>query len=139
MLQKLAFTLKFQCCTFEKIMKEMQIGNSYGGGIIFFLDEKHEHGLVASEKDLSGEADWDEAMEFCMQYDGGGFTDWRLPNDELNLLYLQKERVGGFVRFSYWSATEYAGHFAFFQNFYTGERDNDFKDNTCYVRAVRSF
>lgn len=123
-------------------MQQLQIGNELQGGIVFYLDETGEHGLVASLKDLSGEADWDEAMSFCAEFNGNGsgYTDWRLPEEEeLNLLYMQKEIVGGFVRFSYWSATEYAGHFAFFQNFYTGERDNDFKDNTCYVRAIRSF
>lgn len=99
-----------------------------------------EHGLIAALNDLSGEADWDEAIEFCANDTSGGFTDWRLPSDEeLNLLYLQKDTIGGFVRFSYWSATEYAGPFAFFQNFHSGQRDNDFKDNTCYVRAIRSF
>lgn len=121
-------------------MPLLQIGDDHQGGIIFYLNDTGKHGLIASCKDLSGEADWDEAMEFCTQYDGGGYTDWRLPaEEELDLLHLQKEKVGGFVRFSYWSATEYAGHFAFFQNFYTGDRDNDFKDNTCYVRAIRSF
>ncbi len=121
-------------------MQHLNIGDEYGGGIIFFVDETNEHGLIASAKDLSGEADWNEAMEFCAQYKVDEYSDWRLPTEEeLNILYLQKEKVGAFVRFSYWSATEYAGHFAFFQNFYTGERDNDFKDNTCYVRAIRSF
>ena len=121
-------------------MQQLHIGDEYGGGIIFHLDQTNQHGLIGSKHDLSGEADWDEAMEFSLQYTAGGFTDWRLPTDmELNLLYLQKDSVGDFVRFSYWSATEYAGHFAFFQNFHTGEQDNDFKDNTCYVRAIRSF
>lgn len=121
-------------------MQQLQIGDEYQGGVIFFLDATNEHGLIASKHDLSGEADWDEAMDFCSQYTAGGFTDWRLPSDiELNLIYLQKGKLGEFVRFSYWSSSEYAGHFAFFQNFYTGEQDNDFKDNTCYVRAVRSF
>ena len=121
-------------------MKPLQLGDEYGGGIIFYLYDTGNGGLIASKQDLSGEADWEEAIQFCSEYRGGGFTNWRLPTEtELNLLYLQKDRVGSFVRFSYWSATEYAGHFAFFQNFYTGEQDNDFKDNTCYVRAIRSF
>lgn len=119
---------------------QLQPGAEYQGGIIFWVDESKVHGLIASMEDLSGESDWDEAVQYCAEYTGGGFTDWRLPtNTELNLLYQQKDLVGEFVRFSYWSATEYAGHFAFFQNFHTGEQDNDFKDNTCYVRAVRSF
>ena len=121
-------------------MQQLQIGDTYQGGIVFYIDGAGSHGLIASPKDLSGEADWDEAIECCSQHVSEDFTDWRLPTEEeLNLLYLQKDVVGGFVRFSYWSATEYAGHFAFFQNFHTGERDNDFKDNTCYVRAIRSF
>ena len=121
-------------------MQQLHLGDEYQGGFIFYLDETNMHGLIASKKDLSGEADWDEAIAFCEKYSEGGYTDWRLPADvELNLLYLQKELLGGFVRFSYWSATEYAQHFAFFQNFHTGECDNDFKDNTCYVRAIRSF
>ena len=105
-------------------MQHLQLGDEYQGGIIFYLDETNTHGLIASKQDLSGEADWDEAIGFCEAYSQGEFTDWRLPTDiELNWLYLQKDRVGGFVRFSYWSATEYAQHFAFFQNFYTGEQD----------------
>lgn len=121
-------------------MQTLQIGDEYQGGIIFHLDESGSHGLIASKHDLSGEADWNEAIEFCEAYEAGGFKDWRLPTDsELDLLYRQQKIVGEFVRFSYWSATEYAGHFAYFQNFYTGEQDNDFKDNTCYVRAVRNF
>lgn len=115
------------------------IGERYAGGIVFYLDGDG-HGLVASPEDLSGTADWDEAVLECTDYRSGGFTDWRLPNtDELNLLFLQKERVGEFVKFSYWSSTTYADHFAWFQDFNTGVQDNDFKDNTCYVRAIRNF
>jgi hypothetical protein len=96
--------------------------------------------LIVSKEDLSATADWDEAMQYCGEYDAGGFHDWRLPTiDELNLLYENKNLVGSFVRFSYWSSTEYAEHFAWFQNFHNGNRDNDFKDNTCYVRAIRAF
>jgi hypothetical protein len=121
-------------------MQSLQLGDEYQGGIIFFINETNTHGLIASKKDLSGEADWDEAIQFCKDYRQDNFADWRLPTDiELNLLFEQKELVGNFVRFSYWSSTEYAQHFAFFQNFYTGEQDNDFKDNTCYVRAVREY
>lgn len=121
-------------------MVPLQIGDAYQGGIIFYLDETGQHGLIAAKKDITGEADWDEAMQFCEAYREAGYSDWRLPTEiELNQLFLQRELVGGFVRFSYWSATEYAGHFAYFQHFLTGECDNDFKDNTCYVRPVRSF
>ena len=121
-------------------MAKINIGDEDENGIVFWVDETGEHGLIAAKRDISGEADWNEAMDLCKEYSNGGYSNWRLPTDkELDLLFQQKNTIGGFVRFSYWSATEYASHFAFFQHFLSGERDNDFKDNTCYVRAIRSF
>lgn len=121
-------------------MNKIKLGEPFQSGIIFYIDETKEHGLIVSTNDLSGTADWDEAIQCCIDYHAGGFTDWRLPSlDELNILYQNKSLAGSFERFSYWSSTEYAEHFAWFQNFYTGIQDNDFKDNTCYVRAIRNF
>ena len=121
-------------------MNKLNNGDEFQGGIIFHLDETNEHGLIVSKQDLSATADWDEAIKFCTDYRAGGFDDWRLPTiDELARVYKNKDQVGSFVRFSYWSSTEYAEHFAWFLHFYTGDRDNDFKDNTCYVRAIRAF
>ena len=121
-------------------MNTLKIGADFQGGIIFYLDETNEHGLIVSTQDLSGTADWDEAIQYCRDHRAGGFDDWRLPAiDELNLLYLNKDKIGSFERFSYWSCTEYAEHFGWFQHFHNGMQDNDFKDNTCYVRAIRSF
>lgn len=121
-------------------MSTLNIGDKFQGGIIFYMDELAEHGMIVSANDLSGTADWDEAVKYCLDHRGGGFSDWRLPTmEELDLLYKSKQLVGDFVRFSYWSSTEYAEHFAWFQNFYNGIQDNDFKDNTCYVRAIRNF
>ena len=120
-------------------MSDLKVGDFYEGGIIVQLIEDC-HGLVVSAEDISGTDDWEEAIYDCSDYKAGGFSDWRLPNmDELNLIFLQKEYIGEYVKFSYWSSTEYADHFAWFQDFNTGTQDNDFKDNTCYVRAVRNF
>jgi len=53
--------------------------------------------------------------------DGAKFNDWRLPTkDELNLAYLQKQSIGGFINTPYWSSTEYEFRFAWKQNFYDG-------------------
>lgn len=121
-------------------MKKLKCGDEFQGGIIFFLDESNEHGLIVSKHDLSATADWNEAIKLCIDQQAGGFADWYLPTiEELDLIYQNKDLVGSFVRFSYWSSTEYAEHFACFQNFYNGMQDNDFKDNTCYVRAIRKF
>lgn len=121
-------------------MKKLKLGDEIHGGIVFFIDETNVHGLIVSKYDLSATADWNEAIKFCIDYREGEFDDWRLPTiDELNILYINKDRIGSFVRFSYWSSSEYADHFAWFQHFHNGVQDNDFKDNTCYVRAIRSF
>ena len=121
-------------------MSRLNIGDEFEGGIIFYFDETAEHGLIVSKEDLSATADWDEAMQYAIGYNAAGFNDWRLPTiEELDLIYKSKEQIGDFVRFSYWSSTAYAEHFAWFQNFYNGMQDNDFKDNTCYVRAIRNF
>jgi len=121
-------------------MTTLKIGDEFQGGIIVYVDETNEHGLIVSKQDLSATADWNEAIQYCIDYNAGGFDDWYLPTiEELDLLYKARELVGPFVRFSYWSSSEYAEHFGWFQNFYNGIQDNDFKDNTCYVRAIRRF
>ncbi len=69
-----------------------------------------------------------------------GQRDGFLPNkQELNLLYLQKEVVGGFVSTSYWSSSEHSEQFAWYQFFGNGGQQDDNKPNSLGVRAVRAF
>jgi hypothetical protein len=64
---------------------------------------------------------------------------WRLPTkEELNLMWLNRESTGGFAAASYWSSSCYNNNFAWFQHFYNGLQNFDFKLTTNYVRAVRS-
>ncbi len=121
-------------------MNKYKIGDKLNEGIVFFIDASNEHGMIVSPQDLTGTADWDEAVQICIDYRAGGFDDWRLPTiEELNMVFENKNQIGNFTSFSYWSSTQYAEHFAWFKNFVNGLQDNDFKDNTCYVRAIRSF
>lgn len=47
------------------------------------------------------------AATLASQYNGGGFTDWKLPSkDELGLLYQYRTIIGGFANGWYWSSTE---------------------------------
>ena len=76
----------------------------------------------------------------------GGKEDWYLPSkDELNALYLQKDKVGGFssneTNAYYWSSSEFDANNAWDQNFVTGVQDSgNGKSNTSIrVRAIRSF
>ena len=38
--------------------QDLSIGNTYQGGIIFYLDSSGEHGLIAAPSDLSKDAEW---------------------------------------------------------------------------------
>jgi hypothetical protein len=155
------------------------IGESYGGGIVFYVYDKGQHGLIAATADQSTGIRWYGgsntntraradgvgaglkntsiiianqgpvdgnafAATVCNEYSVtvGGVTygDWYLPSkDELNLLYLQRNVVGGFAYNYYWSSAEYNANVAWYQDFTNGTQSNYFKYLPYYVRAVRAF
>ena len=84
-----------------------------------------------------GEMNWNEAKEACAKVGGG----WRLPTkDELNILYENMDKIGGFSDEKYWSSTE--GDFynrACTQIFYHGYQGSHEMHLYCSVRAVRAF
>ena len=67
--------------------------------------------------------------------------DWRLPTkDELNVMYKNKDKIGGFANGYYWSSTEEGYDYAWKQTFNNGlEGYNCSRDYFCNVRAVRTF
>lgn len=82
------------------------------------------------------------AASICRSYTGGGYTDWYLPsNNELYLLFLQRNIIGNFQNYFYWSSTAStswnvnAWCFDFGAG-YTDERD---KTYLFFVRAIRAF
>jgi hypothetical protein len=78
--------------------------------------------------------------DFTVTVDGVIYGDWYLPSKyELNLLYQQKDAVGGFAVNYYWSSTEYNSLQACFQYFYNGAQLFNVKSTTYYVRAIRAF
>ena len=87
------------------------------------------------------------ANAVCLNYAGGGYTDWYLPSKgELTKLYIAHTLgIGGFVDSYYWSSTEYhddtyPSNCAWIQTFYSGYQTNANKsDGSRSVRAVRSF
>ena len=80
------------------------------------------------------------AASICKAYNGGGYSDWHLPSkDELNKLFLKKNKIGGFSSNYYWSSTEYGNLNAWYQHFVNGGQDDGSKDYTLNVRAVRAF
>jgi hypothetical protein len=123
------------------------IGESYGGGKVFYVTTDGLHGLIAETQDQSGSCTWYNAQDIISTSSnhsiaGQLYTDWRLPTKyELNLLYLQKVAgtVGGFANNLYWSSSEYDYGYARFQNFFNGGQDYGNKDYAGYVRAIRAF
>ena len=114
------------------------------GGYVIKTDGTH--GVVVAMQD-QGAYYWVEAeamVNDASKHDSNGakFNDWRLPTkDELNLIFLQEESIGGFyLSMSYWSSTEDGNNNAWIQNFGYGVQK-------CYSkyypnnsgRAVRAF
>jgi len=156
------------------------IGDSYGGGIVFFVYDGGQHGLIAATADQSAGIRWNGgsdtytraradgigaglkntaiiianqgpvdgsafAATVCNEYsvtvDGVTYGDWYLPSKhELDLLYIERDTVGGFTTNYYWSSTEFDISLAWNQDFYNGNQFNVYKFITYYsVRAVRAF
>jgi hypothetical protein len=113
------------------------VGEKFGGGIIFYLDENGNHGLIAAPDDQSQSAEWGcmgylvgasyvsdgqkntdliiakcgnkNAAYLCKSLDIDGFKDWHLPSSwELNQLYHQMFKIGNLSSGVYCSSTEYS-------------------------------
>ncbi|NDE09556.1 MAG: DUF1566 domain-containing protein [Chitinophagia bacterium] len=130
------------------------IGESYGGGKVFYVTTDGLHGLIAETQDQSSSCTWYDAQDIISTSSnhstaGKLFTDWRLPTkNELNLLYSQKSVVGSFSTngSGYWSSKEYedssgyeSGWIQIFGNVGDGTQTLCIKSLTNYVRAIRAF
>jgi len=90
--------------------------------------------IVASQ----GEGNY--AAKLCYDLVLGGYSDWYLPSeDELMMLYLNKEAIGGFASEYYWSSSDSGDGIVMVQTFYNGAQHGGYKDYNYHVRAVRSF
>jgi hypothetical protein len=100
------------CTKDEPYSRPVQLGDEYGGGIVFYIDSTGEHGLIAAINDQNTEAPWwngnfvatnaksatdgfantrqivsvqgngHYAASICYDYAGGGFGDWFLPSKD---------------------------------------------------------
>lgn len=94
--------------------------------------------LYVMPNDLEGKYSWQDAKTAAAEQTFAGHADWRVPTkEELDMLYLAREAIGGFDGW-YWSSTDYSGGSAWFQLFANGHR-NAFNKNYPYrVRCVRN-
>ena len=100
-------------------------------------------GLLNTNKIIAsqGEPATSYAAGLARSYTGGGYTDWYLPSkDELEKLSYNKEIIGGFFNFYYWSSSEFDESKAWFQTFFSGVQSTSVKGELRpLVRAIRSF
>jgi len=112
-----------------------------GGGTVFYARD----GKYMECSGELGSHNWQTAVTMAQNYDGGGFSNWRLPTkDELNLMYvnLKARNLGGFDNnwHFYWSSSGNSNDTAWYQDFSDGDQRSDYdKKMTFSVRAVRSF
>ena len=94
-----------------------------------------EIGLEVMTKDL-GLMKWEAAKIACENLGDG----WRLPTkEEFILMYINKDKIGGFTNEFYWSSTELDNPGVAWGFCFNNEAAFGFnKGNTCYVRAVRT-
>jgi len=95
--------------------------------------------LEVAQNSFPNKLDWEDSKKACNDLGNG----WRLPTkDELNLIYQNKDEIGGMENSDgYWSSTEYGNCCAWDQylsDFHKGYQHPNYKSFTFYVRAVRS-
>lgn len=130
--------------------QSINIGATYEGGIIFYLDPSGAWGLAAAKNDLAPNY-WRQADSICNNLGMEKKGNWRLPTiEELRLLYNQRAAVGGFTTGNqeYWSATQGVNQFnqpiAYTKNFSFGglsgnERTPRKELEALSIRPIRTF
>jgi hypothetical protein len=95
--------------------------------------------LEVARFDFSEEMKWDEAKVACSNLGRG----WRLPTKiELNILYRNRTKIGGFKKEAYWSSTGNVKDGDAWNQYFGENIDNQYNSAMgvrMYVRAVRSF
>lgn len=122
-----------------------------GGGIVFYAPKRPFTSevsncastcryLEAARTDIGGMMQWDVAMATAIDFVSNGLDDWSVPTqDELNELYLQRGKVGGFAKDSYWASHWTSAGIAFIQYFAGGQRAADNQTSFHLMRPIRAF
>ena len=122
---------------------ELEVGDTFEGGIIFTIDGAGKTGKIAHPKD-AGLMPWTNAMKIHEQLGDG----WRLPTfDELEIMYQTigqgATNSGQFADELYWSATAFDEYQARLLRFRDGNTSYHYNRNVehrkFWVRAVRDF
>ena len=80
------------------------------------------------------------AANVSAAYRGAGYGNWYLPSkEELNLMYKNRDLIGGFESGAYWSSTEAGANYSGAQSFSDGTQLFTQKCCPRYVRPIRAF
>jgi hypothetical protein len=92
--------------------------------------------LEVSQYDFPEKLNWNDAQKFCADLG----DNWKLPDeDELNILYQNKDQIGSFKDEYYWSSRVSEIFEAIVQDFEYGDIAPFQKTAKHFVRAVRKF
>ena len=95
-------------------------------------------GSVYSVSPDQGVHTWNDALDVCNSLNYADYSDWYLPDiNELDVMYENKDLIGGFFSAYYWSSTEIDSSSAWRQNFGYGIDPTDSKSWPNRVRCVR--
>ncbi|MCH6233401.1 hypothetical protein [Cognataquiflexum rubidum] len=80
------------------------------------------------------------AARLTLDFNLGGFNDWFMPSlEEMNYLYDNRDKIGGFSDVEYWSSCESNANNACVMSFITGEQLSKPKSELRRVRVIRFF
>ncbi len=122
--------------------KDQSKGASWGcmGKTVGATSNKVGGGKKNTDSILHATKEEDIAASICDELVHDGYDDWYLPSkEELNILFLNKDIIGGFSKDGYWSSTEDDENTAWSQLFKDGKQLLLPKKQTPRVRCVRSF
>jgi len=125
---------------FNISVDSLQIGDEYGGGIVFYLDGNG-GGKVCSKKQHESWGDIQFAMTFSSNLIAGGYSDWYLPSiEDLQEIYISIGQIADFEEKSYSSSTPVTSNSEWYvMSFYNGNVYTDYNYNSSLIRAIRSF
>jgi hypothetical protein len=126
------------------------IGESYQGGIIFYVNSYGNHGLILALTDQGSAENWYNAPNTISDMTNYGLngqsqSGWRLPTrHELNLMYLTRSSTVqttayDFINGIYWSSSESIYTNGYTQHLITGAISSPSKTNSYNIRAIHEF
>ncbi|HOR60860.1 MAG TPA: DUF1566 domain-containing protein [Bacteroidales bacterium] len=112
-------------------------GMDGNGGAPTFMQVGNIH--VQKQDITTLSVNWESAKYYCEHSNVGGYSDWRLPTlVEMQMIYSNKDVIGGFKDTSYWTSDNFSSVEYYTKHFGSGKETYFRFNSTLKVRAVRS-